>query len=724
MMCAVCAGTVEKTIKDCSGVEDASVNFASSSVAIDWNPDKTSPGKIAEAVRSSGYDMIVAESEMKAAEEKELKEEKSYSEMKLKVWIAWIITVPLASLCMTHVHFPGEAWVYMGLTLIVMLFCGSGFYIRGFKAICAKAPNMDSLVAISTAVSFLFSLFNTIWPDVLTSRDISADLYYEGAAMIIAFVLTGKMIEMRSRRSTGMALKALMGLQPNDALLENPDGSTRVVPIKDIREGDILIVRQGEKVPVDGTVISGNATIDESMLTGEPIGVEKKTGDNVSAGTVATAGELRIRAIKVGSATELSRIIRAVREAQGSKAPVQRMVDKVAGIFVPTVIAISILTFIIWLCIGSSYLSVGIVCAVSVLVIACPCALGLATPTAVMVGIGRGAHYGILVKDAGALEEMAKVNMLLIDKTGTITEGQPEVREVIWDDILTDDEKLNIAGIILDAEKRSIHPLAGSIVKYLENLDIVPVPLTEYEYIPGKGILCKTESDGYEIGGAGLVEEGNETPLAKAVREWLGRGSGVITVLKNNHPMVAFGVEDKIRPDAAKAVRELEEYGIKVEILTGDRQITARHIAQLAGISRITAETLPDTKQKRVEQLKREGYVVAMAGDGINDSQALAAADVSIAMGGGSDIAIEVAKLTIVGGKLSGLPKAVALSRSTLKIIRENLFWAFIYNVIGIPLAAGVLYSAGFLLTPMFASAAMALSSLCVVGNSLRLNRF
>ncbi len=600
MMCAVCAGTVEKTIKDCSGVEDASVNFASSSVAIDWNPDKTSPGKIAEAVRSSGYDMIVAESEMKAAEEKELKEEKSYSEMKLKVWIAWIITVPLASLCMTHVHFPGEAWVYMGLTLIVMLFCGSGFYIRGFKAICAKAPNMDSLVAISTAVSFLFSLFNTIWPDVLTSRDISADLYYEGAAMIIAFVLTGKMIEMRSRRSTGMALKALMGLQPNDALLENPDGSTRVVPIKDIREGDILIVRQGEKVPVDGTVISGNATIDESMLTGEPIGVEKKTGDNVSAGTVATAGELRIRAIKVGSATELSRIIRAVREAQGSKAPVQRMVDKVAGIFVPTVIAISILTFIIWLCIGSSYLSVGIVCAVSVLVIACPCALGLATPTAVMVGIGRGAHYGILVKDAGALEEMAKVNMLLIDKTGTITEGQPEVREVIWDDILTDDEKLNIAGIILDAEKRSIHPLAGSIVKYLENLDIVPVPLTEYEYIPGKGILCKTESDGYEIGGAGLVEEGNETPLAKAVREWLGRGSGVITVLKNNHPMVAFGVEDKIRPDAAKAVRELEEYGIKVEILTGDRQITARHNAQLAAISRITAETLHDTKQKRV----------------------------------------------------------------------------------------------------------------------------
>ncbi len=723
MMCAVCAGTVEKTIGKCDGVVSASVNFASSSVTIDWHPAVISAGEIATAVREAGYDMIVSDTEAEAVEEKERQEEKEYRRMKIKTIVAWAITVPMSVLCMTHVHFPGEAWIYMILTLCVMIYCGGSFYTRGLRAFMAKAPNMDTLVGISTIVSFVFSFFNTIFPEVLTSRDINADLYYEGAAMIITFVLTGKLMELRSRHSTGLALRALIGMQPSEATLEMPDGSTRRVDIAAIKRGDILIVRQGERIPVDGTVMSGNATVDEGMLTGEPVGVEKQTGDKVSAGTVAIAGIIRVEAREVGSATELSRIIQAVKEAQGSKAPVQRLVDKVAGIFVPTVLVISFVTLCVWTLIGTAYIPVGLVCAVSVLVIACPCALGLATPTAVMVGIGRGARNGILVRDAEALERLAKVDTLLIDKTGTLTEGKPVTTDIAWSGAVPKDKRDEILGIIRGAEKMSIHPLAAAIDSAIGNNGIEPVSPDSFEYIPGKGIICTYAGNRYDIGSSSLAEHTDDTRLSAAVTDWQRRGAGIVVASINGDAVVAFRVEDKIREDAAETIRELKNMGISVELLTGDKSSTAKHIASMIGITKVTSDTLPADKQRRVEELKEEGHVVAMAGDGINDSTALASADVSIAMGGGSDIAIEVAKLTLVGGKLTSLPRAVKLSKATLRIIRENLFWAFIYNVVGIPLAAGVLYSCGFLLSPMFASAAMALSSVCVVMNSLRLNR-
>lgn len=719
MMCAVCAGTVEKTVSSCAGVDTASVNFASSSVAIDWNPAVTNPEKIAEAVRNAGYDMIVASSEADAVEESTRREEEEYRTMKGKTLVAWLLTVPMSVLCMTHIHFPGEAWIYMAVTLVVMLWCGSGFYRRGFKALGAKAPNMDSLVAISTIVSFLFSLFNTIFPEALTSHDISADLYYEGAAMIITFVLTGKLMELRSRHSTGLALRALISLQPSTANIVNEDGSVREVEVASLRKGDVIRVRQGERVPVDGVVSKGEAALDESMLTGEPIGVEKQSGDKVAAGTIVIDGRVDIIADKVGVDTELSRIIAAVKEAQGSKAPVQRIVDKVAGVFVPTVIVLSLITFIIWLSLGTQYLPVALVCAVSVLVIACPCALGLATPMAVMVAIGNGAGKGILIKDAEALELLAKVNTLLIDKTGTLTQGKPKVTGYTYKGTEIDKAE----EIVVAAEQRSIHPLAKGIIDFLSERVNQPAELSSYEYVPGEGIFCEADGHKYRIGAPSETVLKMEGFVADSVRDALSEGAGIVVVERDDTPIMTFRVEDVLRHDAVEAIRNLQKMGIEVELLTGDRKATAEYIAHQAGINSVTAGVLPLGKQKRVEELQKEGKKVAMAGDGINDSAALAAADVSIAMGSGSDIAIDVAKLTIVGGKLSSIPKAVKLSKSTLRIIHENLFWAFIYNVIGIPLSAGVLYSSGFLLTPMFASAAMALSSLCVVGNSLRLRK-
>lgn len=722
MMCAVCAGTVERTLRESPGVVGASVNFAASSVAVDWDSSVTSPHQLAERVEQAGYQMVVSESARKAEEEKEELERRQYESMKRKVIIAWVITIPLSIFCMAHIHFPGEAWVYMALTLVVMLVCGRDFYRRGFRALRAKAPSMDSLVAVSTLASFLYSLFNTIRPYALSSHGVAADLYYEGAAMIIAFVLTGKLMELRSRRSTGMALRALMQLQPSECRRVLPDGEVQTIDISEVSKGDLLLVLTGEKIPVDGEVESGVASVDESMLTGEPIPVEKTRGMKVSAGTIVASGELRIRAMKVGADTELSRIIEAVREAQGSKAPVQKLVDRIAAVFVPTVMLLSLITFCIWWAVGP--LPVAVVCGVSVLVIACPCALGLATPMAVMVGIGQGARKGILAKNAEALERLSQIDVLLIDKTGTLTEGKPRVTKVAEIDSF-DKSTLDLAyALILGAERKSIHPLAGSLVGYLEDKEITPVEPSDYNYEPGRGIECTADGIRLSIGAWRKPNEHvtkEEKQFSATLEGWLGEGAGVVEVLVDGLPAIGFKIEDRIREDAVKAISTLRSKGVEVELLTGDNPLTARYIADKAGIGRVTAGVLPAGKQERVEELRSEGYVVAMAGDGINDSQALAAADVSIAMGGGSDIAIEVAEITVVGGRLKAIPEALDLSKATMKIIRENLFWAFIYNLIGIPLAAGVLYKQGFLLSPMIASAAMALSSLCVVANSLRL---
>ena len=722
MMCAVCANTVEKTAAAQPGVEKAEVNFANSSLTISWDPSLTSPAKVAEAIRAAGYDMIVEDSEAKAVEEKEKQENMLYRDMKRKTILAWILTIPVAVICMAHIHFPGAEWVMMALTLSVMLFCGKDFYRRGFRSLLTKAPGMDTLVAVSTSVSFLFSLFNTLFPDVMPSLGMQADLYYEGAAMIIAFVLTGKLMEGRSRHNTGLALKALMSLQPSEALVIESDGNTRAVAVSDLRAGDLILVRPGEKIPADGVVTDGISAVDESMLTGEPLKVEKKPSDKVTAGTINGSGTFTMRAEKVGADTELSRIIKAVRAAQGSKAPVQRLADRISAVFVPGVIVAAIVTFAIWACMGKEYLPVALVTSVSVLVIACPCALGLATPTAMMVGIGRGARSGLLIKDAAALERLAKVNLLAIDKTGTVTVGHPKVTDILFDDSLSESKRATVLSAALGAELNSIHPLPEAITSALRDKNTNPAMPEAFEYRPGFGILCTTGGIRYSIGALPHGEKFESQEVARKGEEWLGEGAGVVAVVVENRVLAAFRIEDEVRPDAAESIRTLSDMGIRTILLTGDRRPTAMHVASKTGIDSVEAEMLPAGKEDFVAEMMRKGYVVAMAGDGINDTQALARADVAIAMGEGSDIAIDAAQLTITGHRLSALPEAFSLSRATLRVIKENLFWAFIYNVIGIPLAAGALYSFGFLLNPVFASAAMALSSVCVVTNSLRLN--
>lgn len=725
MMCAVCAGTVEKTVAECPGVSDASVNFAASEVSFSWNPEITSPGTVAEAVRNAGYEMIVAESVAKAVEEKENAELKQHLSMKRNLIIAWVLTIPLSAICMLHIHFPGYQYVMMILALAVMTVSGRRFYVAGFKHLFKGRPDMDSLVAVSTLVSFLFSLFNTFFPDYLTGHDIRADLYYEASAMIIAFVLTGKFLESRARRNTGTAIRALMVLQPSEARIVGTDGQLTTVRIEEIAVGNLVSVSPGERIPVDGIVESGLSSVDESMLTGEPQGVEKTPGSRVSAGTMNTNGTITVKATEVGADTELSRIIDNVRKAQGSKAPVQRLVDKIASIFVPTVMVISLLTFCIWMAGGYSNLPIAVVTAVSVLVIACPCALGLATPTAVMVGIGRGASEGILVKEASALEELRKVNMLAIDKTGTLTEGNPKVTDVFPERLPSEEEFT----ALLSLERRSTHPLAKAVTEWV-SLNCPEAAETEpqsFEYIPGMGIIG-------EVNGVSLWI-GNETLAAKMkchipswylkkCHEWTDEGAGLVFFGNEYEVFNVLKISDTIRPDAKETIDTLREMGVRTVLVTGDNKLSAITVAMQTNITKVVAEVLPQGKQDTVAGLKKEGYFVAMAGDGINDSQAMAEADVAIAMGGGSDVAMEVAQLTIVSGKLMFIPKALKLSRATLKIIQENLFWAFIYNVIGIPVAAGILYPLfGILLSPMIASAAMAVSSICVVTNSLRLNK-
>lgn len=697
MMCAVCAGTVQHVLSETPGVESADVNFATSSATVEWNPSLIGTSDLQKRVEEAGYGLIVQSDEAKAVEQKEKEDARAYRDLRIRVIAAWLISVPLAVLCMVHVHFPAEQWIYMAMTIVVMAWCGAGFFRRGFRTLLAGAPTMDTLVAISVSVSFLFSAFVTIFPEVMLRNGYSADIYYEGAAMIITFVLTGKLMEARSRRNTGAAIRALMGLQPDTAQVVLPDGEVREMPLSLVEAGMTLLVRPGERVPVDGTVVSGHSSVDESMLTGESEPIEKTGGCAVTAGTLNGNGTLTVRADKVGRETELARIVRSVREAQGSKAPVQRLVDKISARFVPAVIAVALLTFIVWAFFLGDW-GRALVCSVSVLVIACPCALGLATPTAVMVGIGNGARKGILVKDASALELLDKVDMVVLDKTGTITEGHPRVNDVKWYDFSS---KGSLSGVVYGAELLSAHPLAEAICSYFKALGVQPEAPDTFEYTPGRGITFTYKDETYE----------------------LGNRVGPVSLMRGRDVLAVFDISDTLRPGVPHDIAALKASGREVMLLTGDRKSTAQKIAAEAGIERVVAEVMPAGKLEVISRLKKEGYFVAMAGDGINDAEALAEADVSVAMGGGSDIAIEVAQLTLVGGNLRSLPEAFRLSRRTLKIIRENLFWAFVYNVIGIPLAAGVLTSVGFMLNPMYASAAMALSSVCVVLNSLRLNK-
>lgn len=720
MMCAVCAQTVERTMAGIAGVKEASVNFAASTVKVVYNPRVVTPEAMAKTVQDAGYELITAPSAEEAMRQQEERELAAYRTMRRKVIVAWALTIPLAVICMGGMHFAGAPWVMCALALLVMIFCGGEFYRKGFRNLVKGVPSMESLVAVSTAVSFLFSLFNTLFPHFWSSRAITADLYYEGAAMIIAFVLTGKLMELRARHATGSALRALMSLTPDVAHRVAADGEPVDVPVSALAVGDVVMVRPGERIPVDGIVVEGTSTVDESMLTGESMPVDKKVNDKVEAGTLNGLGNITLRAVNVGDHTGLARIIRSVREAQGSKAPVQKLVDKISRVFVPAVIAIALITFTVWAFYGADYLPLGVLCAVSVLVIACPCALGLATPTAIMVGIGRGARLGILVRDAEALEMLSKIDTVCFDKTGTLTVGKPEV-------ILQHGAKLlDEIGIWMALEHKSEHPLAKAIVAWCRENGGAPVELKSFEYIPGMGVKG-TDADGrlFWMGNDALAAQSG-AKIPDEIGIWaenaLSRGSGVIYAGDAHEALGAFELADVLRPEAKETVVRLKKMGVESVLLTGDRKPTARHIASQLGIEKVYAGLLPIDKMQIIKQLKAGGKRVAMVGDGINDSVALAESDVSIAMGTGSEIAIETARLTLAKGDVADLPEAVSLSSKTRKVIKENLFWAFIYNLIGIPVAAGVLYPfGGFLLTPMIASAAMALSSVTVVFNSLRL---
>jgi len=720
MSCASCAVSAESTVKAAEGVVDASVNYANATLSVAYLPGKTNAEKLQKAVQAVGYDLLI-ESEDTQKETLEAIHEKNYRSLKQKTTWAVILSIPLVMIGMFYMDMPYANEIMLALATPIVLWCGGGFFVNAWKQTQHRKANMDTLVALSTGIAYLFSLFNMIYPEFWHQRGLHAHVYFEAAGVIITFILLGRMMEEKAKGNTSAALKKLMGLQPKNVTVLQADGSENLVPIEQVQKDDLLLVKPGEKIAVDGMVTGGESYVDESMLSGEPLPVLKTEGEKVFAGTINQKGSFRFRALKVGKDTMLAQIIRMVQDAQGSKAPVQKLVDKIAGIFVPVVIGIALLTFVTWVILGGENgLVHGLLTAITVLVIACPCALGLATPTAIMVGVGKGAQKGILIKDAESLELAKKVDAIILDKTGTITEGRPEVTGIQW---LSG--QAQSASILFSLEKQSEHPLADAIVTYLDK-EAGILPLTAFQSITGKGAQADVGGQTYFAGNKKLMLENavNIAPeLQTQAEEWLTESKTVIWFADQQQVLAVLAISDKIKETSVEAITRLKEMGIDLYMLTGDNEGTAKAIAKQTGIPHYKAEVLPHQKAEFVRELQEKGKIVAMVGDGINDSTALATADVSIAMGKGSDIAMDVAKMTIISSDLTKIPQAIHLSRKTVSTIKQNLFWAFIYNLIGIPIAAGILYPVnGFLLNPMIAGAAMALSSVSVVLNSLRLN--
>lgn len=720
MTCAGCAVSVESILGAQTGVKQAEVNYATQKVKVVFDKDEIQPEDLQKAVQSGGYDLIL--DTVKADEKQEAAQADQYNALKQKTIAAGMLTLPVVVIGMFFMNMPYANYIMMVLTAPVVFFFGKNFFINAYKQALHSRANMDTLVALSTGIAFLFSLFNTFYADFWHQRGLHPHVYYEAAAVVVVFIMLGKLLEERAKSNTSTAIKMLIGLQPKTVLLVTDKGETEV-EISEVKRGDLLLVRSGEKIAVDGRVTSGSSFVDESMITGEPVAVLKEEGQRVFAGTINQKGSFRFTAEQVGEDTMLANIIKLVQEAQGSKAPVQKLVDKIAGIFVPVVMLIAILTLGIWLLLGGeNAFTQGLMAMVTVLVIACPCALGLATPTAIMVGIGKGAENGILIKDAEALELGYRVNAIVLDKTGTITEGKPKVTALAWNEDLQNDIAL-VQGIFAAMEQSSEHPLAAAIVQEFKTIGVVPAGISAFESLTGKGVTALHEGKRYWAGSARILKNQQFTEQLKHTAMLLQeRAQTVIYFIDETRVLAVLAIADQIKVGSKSAVQELQGQGITVYMLTGDNPETAKIVAGEVGIEHYQAEVLPSEKADFIKQLQAEGKIVGMIGDGINDSQALAQANLSIAMGKGSDIAIDVAKITLISSDLRQVPKALLLSKKTVKTIRQNLFWAFIYNLIGIPLAAGLLYPVnGFLLNPMIAGAAMALSSVSVVSNSLRL---
>ncbi|WP_165043026.1 cation-translocating P-type ATPase [Dysgonomonas sp. ZJ709] len=718
MSCASCAAHVESTLKAQKGITNASVNYATANANIEFSPETINVEDIKKAVQDSGYDLLIDENENNAELLDELHTAK-FKSLKQKTILAIILSVPVVAIGMIFMDMPYANYIMWALSTPVLFWLGKDFFVNAWKQAKHRSANMDTLVALSTGTAYLFSVFNTLFPSYWSERGLEAHVYFEAAAVIVAFILLGKLLEEKAKGNTSTAIKKLMGLQPKTVSVIRDGDQQMQISIEDVNKGDIVVVKPGERIAVDGQVVNGMSYVDESMLSGEPIPVLKEENEKVFAGTINQKGSFQFRAEKVGAETMLSHIIKMVQDAQGSKAPVQKLVDKIAGIFVPVVIGIALLAFAIWMIFGGENgFTQALLALVTVLVIACPCALGLATPTAIMVGVGKGAENGILIKDAESLELAKKVNAIVLDKTGTITEGKPVVTDIVW---LNNDDSSKVA--LLSLEKQSEHPLADAVTNYFSQLSAIAV--SQFESITGKGAKAIIDNTTYFAGNSKLLQE-NDIQIDKLLQDksigYANEAKTVIWFANETEALAVIAIADKVKTTSKEAVQQMKQLGIDVYMLTGDNEATAKTIAEQTGIDHYKAEVLPHQKEEFVKQLQAEGKTVAMVGDGINDSAALARADVSIAMGKGSDIAIDVAKMTIISSDLNKIPMAIKLSKQTVATIRQNLFWAFIYNIIGIPIAAGILFPInGFLLNPMIAGAAMALSSVSVVTNSLRL---
>ena len=719
MSCASCASSVESMLKSQAGVLVASVNFAASNVWVEYNSGVVNPKKLKETIQSVGYDLIIDEHAAKEQEETALLESQI---LKQKTIRASLLTIPIVVIGMFFMDMPYGNWIMLVLATPVVFWYGRRFFTTAFKQIRHGKTNMDTLVALSTGIAYFFSLFNTVFPHVLMFGGNHPPVYFEASAVIIVFILLGRLLEEKAKANTSSAIKKLMGLQADTVTLINDDGTESVQSISMVQFGNQLRVKPGERIPVDGEVVDGTSFVDESSITGEPLPVEKGIGTKVFAGTINQKGSFVITAQKVGSDTLLARIIRMVQEAQGSKPPVQKLVDKVASVFVPVVIALAVVTFIVWMGLGGeNALPQALLAMVSVLIIACPCALGLATPTAIMVGIGKGAENGILIKDADGLEQAHLVDTLVLDKTGTITEGKPAVTDWIWKTDNIAASKSILSGI----EAQSEHPLADAVTQVLLKEGVLSASIENFESITGRGVVASVQKTKYAIGNELLMKESGIVLTAedkKAADTLQEQAKTVLYFGGDGQVLAIIAIADQIKATSFAAIENLKKSGIEIHMLTGDNEHTAMSVARQTGITHYKAGFLPGDKADYIKSLQQEGKVVAMVGDGINDSQAMAQADVSIAMGNGSDIAMDVAKMTIVSSNLGSISSAIKLSKQTIRTIRQNLFWAFIYNLIGIPIAAGLLYPfTGFMLSPMIAGAAMAMSSVSVVSNSLRL---
>ena len=737
MTCAACQARVQRALAKTPGVDSASVNLMMNNAAVTYDPSLASPDRLVEAIRATGYGAELPAPERRASRELIEQDEERRDEfrsLRVKAAVAlvagavFMVATMRGSMSMAmsgaDTNAPIAWWVMLVATLVVMIWAAGDLYTAAWAALRHGSANMNTLISLGTGAAFSFSLVATLSPGTLARNGVQPQVYYEAVVFILGFVLAGRALEARAKGQTTAALRRLIDLQPPVARVLR-DGAEHTVPIEEVRRGVVVVVRPGERLPVDGELVEGGSAVDESMLTGESMPVSKGVGDRVFGGTVNVSGSFLARATSVGEDSALARIVTLMRDAQSTRAPIQSLADRVSAVFVPTVFAIAVVTLVVWLLVGGrAHAAQAFAASVSVLIIACPCAMGLAVPTAVMVATGKGAERGVLIKGGRALERAGAVDLVLLDKTGTVTAGRPEVTDIFPASGI-DERTLMEAAVSI--ERLSEHPIAKAIVERATAMQITARPAVDFSAEPGKGTKARVDGEQVAVGTTTFVSRGASIPadVAGAAARLEAEGKTTAHVARGNRVLGVIGVADRLRDTSARAIQRFRSLGLEVVMLTGDNERTAHAIASEAGITDVAANLLPEGKTAEVERRQREGRVVAMVGDGINDAPALARADVGIAIGTGTDVAIDASEITLMRADLGGVADAIALSRRAMRTIRENLFWAMIYNVVGIPIAAGVLFPRfGIVLNPVVASAAMALSSVSVVGNSLRLRRW